>query len=256
MASTGTPRRRLVVVLIGAAVLVVVLVAAWFVAERIVRENATTSIRTALTTALGLESGHPMDIDLGGAALLPQVISGTLDTVDVRVDDVAIDDIVADVRFSALDVPVDSSQPLRTLTATATVDESEISKLGDALSGVDVDSISLADGTVVATTVLSAFGFEVPVSAALEPSVDGGAIEFAPLSFTVNDSTLSLAQVRASRFGDFVDSLLPQQSFCVAEYLPESIVLESARVTGRQLVLGFGGDDLVLDDLDTPGSCG
>jgi len=237
-------------------VLVAVIVIGWFVAERIVRENATTIIRDELTTSLGLEAGHPMNIDLGTAAVLPQVVGGSIDALDVRIDDVPIDDIVASVRFSARDVPVDSSRPLSSVTATATVDESEIGKLGASLSGVDLDSIALADGTVVATTVLSAFGFEVPVSAALEPSVSGGAIEFAPVSFTVNDATLSLAQVRAGRFGSFVESLLPQQSFCVAEYLPESIVLESAEVRGHQLVLGFAGDDVVLDDLDTPGSCG
>ena len=236
-------------------VLLAVIVIGWFVAERIVRENATMTIRNELTTSLGLEDGHPMDIDLGPAAVLPQVVGGSIDTLDVRIDDVPIDDIVASVRFSARDVPVDSSRPMSSVTATATVDESEIGKLGASLSGVDLDSIALADGTVVATTVLSAFGFEVPVSAALEPSVSGGAIEFAPVSFTVNDATLSLAQVRAGRFGSFVESLLPQQSFCVAEYLPESIVLESAEVRGDQLVLGFAGDDVVLDDLDTPGSC-
>ena len=255
MASERTSRRRLVVVLIAVVVLVAVIVIGWFVAERIVRDNATTIIRDELTTSLGLDAGHPMDIDLGAAAVLPQVIGGSFDTLDVRVDDVPIDDIVASVRFSARDVPVDSSEPLSSVTATATVDESEIGKLGGSLSGVDLDSIALSDGTVVATTVLSAFGFEVPVSAALEPSVSGGAIEFAPVSFTVNDATLSLAQVRAGRFGSLVESLLPQQSFCVAEYLPESIVLESAEVRGDQLVLGFAGDDVVLDDLDTPGSC-
>jgi hypothetical protein len=243
-------------VLIAVVVLVAVLVIAWFVAERIVRDNATTIIRNELTTSLGLESGHPMDIDLGSAAVLPQVIGGSFDTLDVSVDDVPIDDIVASVTFSAVDVPVDPSERISAVTATATVDESEIGKLGDSLSGIDVDSIALADGTVVATTTLSAFGFEVPVSAALEPSVSGGAIEFAPVSFTVNDSTLSLEQVRSGRFGGFVESLLPQQSFCVAEYLPESIVLDSAAVRGDQLVLGFTGEDVVLDDLDTPGSCG
>lgn len=241
--------------LIAVVVLAVILVVGWFVAERIVRENATTRIQNELATALQLDAGHPMDIDLGEAALLPQVIGGALDTLDVSIDDVPINGIVASVTFSATQVPLDSSRALGSVSATATVDESEIGKLGDSLSGVDLDSITLADGAVVATTVLSAFGFEVPVSAALEPSVSGGAIDFEPVSFTVNGATLSLEELRDGRFGRLVDSLLPQQSFCVAENLPESIELESAVVTGEQLVLGFTGTDVVLDDLDTPGSC-
>ena len=245
----------MVAVIIAAAVLVAVLAIAWFVAERIVRENATTRIQTELSAALGLEPGHDVRVDLGAASLLPQVVGGSIDSLEVRVDDVPIDAIVADVRLSARDVPLDSSLPLGAVTATATVDESQIATLGDALSGIDLDSIELADGRVVATTVLSAFGFELPLSVALEPAVSGGAIDFVPAEFTVNGATLSLEQVRQGRFGALVDSALPQQSFCVAEFLPASIVLESAEVRDGALVLGFAGTDVVLDDLDTPGAC-
>jgi hypothetical protein len=242
-------------VVIAVAVLVAVVVVGLFVAERIVRESATTRIRTELTAALGLAATHPVDVDLGAAPLLPQVVGGTIDALEVRVDDVPIDAIVADVRLSARDVPLDSSLPLSSVAATATVDEDQIATLGDALSGIDLDSIELADGRIVATTVLAAFGFEVPLSVALEPTVSGGAIDFDPAEFTVNGATLSLDQVREGRFGSLVDSALPQQSFCVAEHLPESIVLESAEVRDGELVLGFTGSDVVLDDLDTPGAC-
>ena len=58
-------------------------------------------------------------------------------------------------------------------------------------------------------------------------------------------------------FGSIARTLLQQQSFCVAQYLPKALVLTSAKVVGTSMVLDFSGDGAAIGGsaFSTKGSC-
>jgi hypothetical protein len=124
-------RRRLVGWLIALGALVVLLVIGYFVAEQAARSYAADRIHDELASAFDLDADHPMQIDLGGGSLLLQAASGTVDNVDVAIDDVPLGDITGDITLAAAGIPLDTDLPVDTVAATATVDEANVAKLRD-----------------------------------------------------------------------------------------------------------------------------
>jgi hypothetical protein len=107
-------------------------------------------------------------------------------------------------------------------------------------------------------TELSVLGFALPVTADVEPSVDAGSLVFTPVEVTVNGAAFSLDSLRDGPFASFADSVLPAQSFCVAELVPAEITLTGVEVSPDALVLAFDGDGAVVgaSDFADPGACG
>ena len=242
---------------IVAVVLVVAVVVGLFVAEGAARSYATDRIHDELVTAFDLDTDHPMAIDLGGGLLLAQAAAGRIDSVDVAIDDVPLGDLTGSVHLAGTGIPLDETAPTETLTATATVDEENVAKLGDYLSGVDLDSISLGDGVIDVSATVSALFLSVPVSAAIVPSADNGELVFTPQSVTVNGAVVDIGDLSSGPLGDLASRFLGSQSFCIAQYLPAAITLEKVAVTGGDLVLGFAGSDVALGGtgLSTKGTC-
>jgi hypothetical protein len=248
-------RRRLIAAAI-ALLVVVLLVVGYVVAENVSRGYAEKRIHDELATALSLDADHPMSIDLGGGSFLLQTIAGSIDRVRVHVDEVPLGDVEGSLALSGSGIPLDGTSPVDALTATATIDASNVQKLRSYLSGIDLDSITLGTGVVDVSTTVKALFFSVPVTAAVEPAVSRGRLTFAPRSITVNGAEVALGDLRDGPLGSIAGRLLPSQSFCVAEYLPRSIVLTGVDVTPERLRLRFTGDSVVLGkQLETLGSC-
>lgn len=249
-------RRRWIGWVIAVVVLVVLLVVGYAIAESAARSYAAGLIRDQLGTGLGLEADHPMEIDLGGGSLLLQAARGSIDAVSVEVDDVVLGDITGDLDLSGTGIPLDGKTAVDGLTATATIDAANVQKLRSYISDIDLESITLGDGVVDVATTVEVLVFSLPLSASVEPSVEGGELLFTPRSITVNDAEFSLDELRDGPFGSIAENVLPTQTFCVAEYLPASIVLTDVDVTPQRLVLDFTGDGVVLGpDLETQGTC-
>ena len=251
-------RRRLVGWLIALGVLVVLLVVGYFVAEQAARSYAADRIHDELASAFDLDADHPMQIDLGGGSLLLQAASGTVDTVDVAIDDVALGDITGDITLAATGIPLDTDLPVDTVAATATVDEANVAKLRDYLSGVQLDSITLGDGAIDVAATVKALFLTVPVSASIVPSAADGELVFTPQSVTVNGAQVSIDDLLAGPLGSVASGFLGARSFCIAQYLPSAIALDDVTVTDDDLVLDFTGRNVALggSGLTAKGTCG
>jgi hypothetical protein len=250
--------RRLIGWGIALGVLVVLLVVGYVVGEAAARSYATGLVRDELATAFDLDAGHPMDIDFGGGSLLLQAASGTVDGVDVAIDDVPLGDITGDITLAATGIPLDTEQPAKTIAATATVDEANVAKLRDYLSGVQLDSITLGDGVIDVATTVKALFLSVPVSASIAPSAADGELVFTPESITVNGAVVSIDDLRSGPLASVASGFLGSRSFCIAQYLPSAITLDDVSVTGDDLVLEFSGENVALggSGLSATGTCG
>ena len=254
---TPKRRRRWLGWAIAAGVLVVVVVIGAFVAESVARSVATDRIHDELVTALALESDHPMDIDLGAGSLIAQALSGTVDSVDIAIDDVPLGDIVGDVVLAARGIPIDMDKPVTTVDATVTVDAANVQKLAGAVEGVDLDSVTLGDGAIEVAATLKALVFSIPVSATIAPSAQAGQLVLAPQSISINGTSTSVDELRDGPLGGVAGGLFDERSICVAQYLPAVLTLEGVDVTETAVVLDFSGDGAVLgaDDLAAKGTC-
>jgi hypothetical protein len=249
-------RRRRAGWLVVAVVLVVVIVAGVIVAEVATRAYARDYIRDQLATAFALPADHPMDVELGGGSFVLQVLSGTLDAVDVDIDDVPLGEVSGALALSGTGIPLDGETAVGALTATATVDAAEVQKLRSYISGIDLESITLGEGVVdVATTVDAGF-LSLPVTAGIEPSVADGELVFTPRTVSVSGAEISLDDLADGPLRSLARSLVPAQSFCVAEFVPRSIVLTGVDADPRRLQLSFTGESVVLGPaLETLGTC-
>jgi hypothetical protein len=254
-ATPARGRRRWIAWTVAGVVLVVLLVAGYVVAENVARDYARTMIHDELASALALDADHPMDIDLGGGSFVLQAATGSIDAVEIGIDDVPLGDIEGSLELSATGIPLDQSRPLEALTARARIDPQNVQKLRSYLSGIDLESITLGDGTIDVATTLDAGFFSVPVSAGIIPAVVDGELEFSAGSITINGSEIALDDLRDGPLGSIAGELLPTQSFCVAQYLPASLVLTGVDVNAERLELAITGDGVVLGALDTPGTC-
>jgi len=251
-------RRRLLGWLIAGGVLVVLLVVGFVVAENVVRAQNAARLHDEIVTAFGLDADHPTRIDFGPGSLLLQAVSGKVDEVDIAVDDVPFGDITADVAFSARGVALDAANAADSVSATATLDETDVGSLRDYLSGIRLDSITLGDGTIDVSTTVDALFLSVPVSASITPSAAGGDLVFTPTSVTVNGAVVSIDDLRSGPLGGIASRFLGSQSFCVAQYLPAAISLDDVTVADDAVVLSFEGEKVRLggSDLSAKGSCG
>jgi hypothetical protein len=239
-------------------VLLVLLMIGYFVAEGAARSYATERVHDELVAAFELDADHSMDIDLGGGSLLLQAASGRIDAVDVAIDDVALGDLTGDVTLDARGVPLDEKQPTDTVSATATIDEANVAKLRDYLSGVQLDSITLGDGVIDVAATVKALFLSVPVSASIVPSAADGQLVFTPRSVTVNGAEVSVDELTSGPLAGVASEFLGARSFCIAQYLPSAIALDDVTVTDADLVLEFSGQKVALggSGLTAKGACG
>ena len=243
-------RRRWIGWVIAAGVFVVVLVVGAFVAEGVARGYAAERIHDEIVTALSLEADHPIAIDLGGGSLIAQVLGGTVDSVDIAIDDVPLGEVEGDVEVSATSIPIDMDKPTATVDAVITVDASNVQKLADSVNGVELDAVTLGDGVIQVGATLEALVFSIPVAATVAPSVDAGDLVLTPESISINGTTTSVDELRDGPLGSVADGLFGGQSICVAQYLPPVATLEGVDVTSEHVVLSFSGDGVVLGSVD------
>jgi hypothetical protein len=237
-------------------VLVLLLVAAYVVAEILIRDYATDRVKTQVAEGLALESKDDVSVAFGGSMVL-QAIRGVIGQADVTVDGATFGPLTGDLDIRAEGVPLDSAQPVDRLEITMRVAEENVAELGDYLTGVEVADIALAAPEILVETEFTLLAFAVPVELGLEPAAVEGALGFTPSSIEVAGRRLTADELRSSEFGGLAEPLLEQRQVCIAEYLPEALVLQDVDVVGNELVAKFAGESVVLSEaeLTAVGSC-
>ena len=240
------------------AIVLVVLIVGFFVADAAAKQYVTDRIRAQLVSSLGLPSSTGVGVDLGSGSILLQALSGKIDTVDVTVPKLSFGELVGAATIHATKVPIDTSKPLGTLSVTYSVDEKHVTALAANLSGLGLDTVTLAAPEIVSTTTFTILGAKIPIGLGLEPSAAKGQLVFTPSSIRVAGQSFNATALRRSPvFGGLAKLLLEQQPFCVAQYLPSALTLRSAKVVGHRLVAGFTADGVALSGsgFSTNGSC-
>ncbi|MWV59428.1 LmeA family phospholipid-binding protein [Rathayibacter sp. VKM Ac-2754] len=246
MSAAGAPRRGRRALIVTAIVVVLLVVAAVVgdaVARRAVADQAATSIREALS----LPADHPVDVEVAGWAVLPQLVAGRLDRLDIRSDDVAFGDLNGDVDASLVGVPASGSGALDSGTATVALDPASVSDLVAARSEVPIDGVTLDPPLVRVNTSVEVLGLSLAAGVGIELAAADGAIELTPSEVTVAGTTIAAADVE-DRFGGVADGLLGPRSVCIADSVPQGLTLTDAVVSAESLDATFALAPTFLSD--------
>jgi hypothetical protein len=252
-------RQRWVAWLIAAIILIGLLVAAFFIADSYARDYAKDYVRERIIAVLGLDADAPVDVDLGPGSIILQALSGSINEVTVGLESLTFGDISGAATLVATGVPLDGTQPVDTLDIDATITEEDVRQLAGFLSGTELQSIELEDGIIAIGTEFSIFGLIViPVGVDLLPAAVDGGISFDPQAVTLGDDEISVADLRDNpQLSGLASQFLASRDFCVAEFLPEALVVDDVDVVGSNLVVSINGDGAALSGpgLSTMGTC-
>jgi hypothetical protein len=235
---------------------VVLLVAAYIVAEILIRDYATGRVKTEVAQGLQLESEDDVGVEFTGSLVL-QALIGKVGQTDVTVQDATFGPLTGDLDIRAHGVPVDTTQPVDRLDVRLAVSEENVQDLAEYITAVQVADVTLEEPEIVAETELSLLAIAVPVRLGLEPSAESGRLAFTPSSIELAGRRLTAEELRASEFGGVAGPLLEQREVCVEEYLPEAFALLDVSVVGEELVATLTGSDvrLTAEELQSVGSC-
>jgi hypothetical protein len=250
-------RRRWPWVVGGIALfLVVALVIAYVIGENYAKNYARDYIKERIVAVLGVEDPDTVTVDVAGPVLL-QALAGKLNQVDVTAESVTFGTLSGAATVHAEGVPLDANAPTDALDVTFAVPEDQVvAAVGQNLSSLPIDSISLEEPEVVVTATFSFLIIEIPFGMGLEPSADDGQIVFTPQRIQLFDEDYS--QDEASEFlGEFATQLFAEQKICVDESLPVALKIVDVDVVKKDLVIKINGDGVVMggSDLSTPGTC-
>ena len=250
-------RRRWIGWVIALVVLVVLGIVAWIVGDIVTRDLARDYVRDQVIQVFELEPDARVDVEIGPGSMLAQLISGSIDSVDVGVPDAEFGPVAGDVRIALTDVPLEATAPLGTMDVRLSVPEANLASLTSSLSGVELSSIELVDDRVAVATEFEVFGFPVPVAVQLDPESTNGEIGFAPSEVSVNGAKISIQALRDGPLWGIVGPLFSTQSFCVAEYLPQALTVTDVAVEGKRLIVELEGDGEALGGtaFTTLGAC-
>lgn len=236
--------------------LVLLLVAAYALAEVLIRDYATDRVKSQVARGLALDSEDDVGVQFAGSLVL-QALLGSLSQADVTVDDASFGPLTGDLVIRASGVPIDSTQPVEQLDVRMTVSEQNVQELAEYITAVQLAEISLDEPEILVTTEFSLLAVTVPVQLGLEPSAVNGALAFTPASVELAGRRITADDLRQSEFGGLAGPLLEQREVCIAEYLPESLELQEVEVAGERLEASFTGTSVLLTEaeLTAVGSC-
>lgn len=252
------PRRRGALAWIIAVVVVIALaVVAWFVAEHITRSILTDTVRQQVITQLALPEDQPIDVGFD-EPVLPQVIGGRLDRLDIASEDVPLGDVVADVSVRARGVPIRADGgDITDAEATVVFGEDQLQTLLAQVDGVPDAGLTLDPPDVEVEVELSIFALSVPLGLDLIPSAADGDIVLTPRAVRLGGAELTADAVR-ERFGAAADGVLRDYPICIRDRLPAGLTLREVRVEQAALVAEVDVAGAIISDpvLQAPGTCG
>lgn len=250
-------RRRALPWIIAAVVVIGLAIAAWFVAEHMTREIVTSTVRQQVITQLALPEDQQVDVGVD-EPVLPQVLGGTLDRLDVSSADVPLGDVVADVSVRAREVPIRTDGgDIGAAEATVVFSEDQLQTLLAQVEGVPDTGIVLAPPDVQVEVELPLFALTVPLGLDLRPSVTDGDIVLSPEAVRLGGAELTGDALR-ERFGSAADAVLRSYPICVRDRLPAGLTVREVRVEPGALVAEVDVDGAIIRDpaLQANGTCG
>ena len=250
-------KRRWIGWVVALVVLAGVIVAAWIIGDIVARQYAVDYVRDTVRQQFDLPADKEVEVEIGPGSLLAQALFGSIDSVDVAVDELTLGPVTADVAVAMTGVPLSGDAPVKTLRVTAAVAEDELGGLAGSLSGASIDSVTLVDDTIALESEFEILNFTVPVGVRLTPIVEDGQVGFEPQTILVNGAEISVAALNDGPFGGLADSLLASRTFCVSSSLPEALTVTDVEVARSALIVSLEADGAALggSEFSRMGSC-
>jgi hypothetical protein len=240
------PGRRRRGVLFGVLVgVLVLLVAAVIVLDGAARSYASTMIGDKVRSSLSIPASEPVDVTVGGASVLLQLLSGTLDRVDVDVPTLSIGNLSGGGSLTATGIPIDQGKPVDTLRVQFSTDQAGLQKLWAGLTGLPANTVALVNGAIQVSTSVTVFGRALPVGISFTPAAKSGELQLTPTSVKVSGQTLTAAQLKTT-LGSVGASLLDTRQLCIANQLPSGFTLDRVTVSGSTLSLSVAAKQVAM----------
>lgn len=250
------PRRRGLRALVAVVATLVVLAGLFLVVDAWARQQIADYVEQKAREVLSLDDGQPVAVEIAGASVIAQVVTGSLEDVSIDVEEVTIGDLTGGVSLRAQGVPVDASRPVDRVQIEFRVDEAGIQSIASTFSGTAIDSVRIVDGEIQVGTELSVFGIPFAVGLGIEPFAADGQIGFTPTSVELGGARSSVDAL-VDTFGRPAEQLLQSRSVCVATWLPASLSVDEVEIRGATLVVTIGARSALFDEtsLSTLGTC-
>lgn len=243
-------RRRWPWVLLVIVVVVAALAAA---AEFIARAILPDTVRAIVISELDLPADQQLAVQTEGM-LLPQLISGRLDSLRLTTESVTVEGLTGAVDVTARGVPLRGGD-LGSASGTVRIAEAEFATLLEG-SDLPIETVTLDEPDATITGSIPVFAFTLPLSLTVTPSAEAGELLLTPVRATIGDFALDAAEI-SDRFPGAGDQLAEPQRICIADQLPAGVTLTSLAVTGKSATAGFEVNGGMLSDakLQEPGIC-
>lgn len=215
-------------------------------------------VETVAREQLSLPATHPVEVSIGGSALLSAIGGGVGDiAVDIP-DAPVLDGVRASLNLTADRIPFNvEGSDMRGATASIYVATEDLGPVISVLTDGVVDEGKTASGELVVGRQFDAFGFSVPLQATLGLKAVDGEVLVDPRGLSAVGFDLSAEDLVASS-GGLLDPLLSERQICVAEWLPAGAKLSDIHITRGGAKVEF---DLAPDLFSNPaqqemGTCG
>ncbi|MGO3147944.1 MAG: LmeA family phospholipid-binding protein [Leucobacter sp.] len=187
-------------------------------------------VQSQLRDQLNLPKNHPVDVELGGSALV-YALQGDIGDIDVEVPDAPVtDDVIATLGFHADRVPFSvTSGDITGASASVFVSSAQLGPVISLVTGGLADDGRTQGGTVVVGKSVDAFGFSVPLEGRLKLSVIDGDVKVEPTGLSAVGFDLDTDQIVAAT-GGLLEPLLSPRVVCVSDQIPAGITLEHVKV--------------------------
>lgn len=203
-------------------------------AELALRAIIPQVIASQLREHLGLPDGHPVEVALGGSALVPA---------------------------SADSLPFDPSKgDIVGATASATIPSNSMDEVMALVTNGFVDEGEVRSGELVLGRALPLFGYEVQLTASIAVSVDRGDLRIEPRGVNAAGFDLTAEQLRPL-LGEAAAGLLDPHTICIRDQLPAGITLTDIELRSTALggsatvTAALAPDVLSNPSQQQPGSC-
>jgi len=252
---TRRGRHRGIKILLGVLVGVVVLAGAAELALRLIVPGIFAS---QVREQLHLSEDHPVEVSLGGVQILSALRGGVGD-VTLEVPDAPImDGVNLDAEASADFVPFAVQDgEIRGGSAKLTVRPEQLGGLIAVVSQGLVDSGTVRGGEITLGRAVTFFGQNVPITATIGLSIEGGDIRIEPRGASAAGFDLSADEILAAT-GTLLEPILQPQTVCLRDRIPAGIVLTDITLssTGSASLSASLSPGILSDPAQLePGSC-
>ncbi|MBT2498314.1 DUF2993 domain-containing protein [Agromyces sp. ISL-38] len=245
------PRRRAARAWIAVVVVVVAIGALLVVADVVTRNIAEQLTREQIEAGLPAGVEGDVDVSIGGFSMLAQLLSGTIDHVELSAPKLVVEGAPLDIDVVAEGVPIDLASPVANVDATIEIGQDAVNRLVT-VPGID-GGLTFGQGTIGYEGTTDLLGVAVDYSVAAKPTAAGASVLLEPVDVTVGagGAAIDVSDLIARLVGD--DPL----DVCVAQYLPEGVEVSSITITPGTAHVELDAQRIMIDraSLEQTGSC-